>query len=272
MFTIGEFSRINKVTPKTLRHYDRIGLLRPARTDDWTGYRYYAPEQLSEIGRILMLKGFGCSLTEIREVLSDESKLEPLLREREGAIKRTIRDERGRLDRVKSYLAHITQGETMNSEITLRSLPEVTVASMRTTVPNYDAFFEIVPKMGEYMDFVGAVCRMPEYCFTIFHNDEYREEDIDVEICEAVVEPKEESEIVRFRTVSGVPIAACINHLGPYATLGESYNALFSWIDNNGYEAIDHPRESYIDGIWNTENSANWLTEVQVPVRFVEDR
>lgn len=270
MYSIGEFSRINKVTPKTLRHYDRIGLLKPARIDEWTGYRYYAPEQLSEIARILMLKGFGCNLTEIREILTDDSKLEPLLRERERDLKQTIREERGRLDRVTSYLAHITQGETMNTGITLKPLPEVIVASMRTTVPDYDAFFEIVPKMGEYMNAVGAVCRTPEYCFTIFHNDEYREEDIDVEICEAVEEPREDSATVRFRTVGGVATAACIHHYGPYTTLGESYNALFSWIGRNGYTSVDHPRESYIDGIWNKDDPAEWLTEVQVPVRRME--
>ena len=154
----------------------------------------------------------------------------------------------------------------MQSEITLKSLPEVVVASMRTTVPNYDAFFEIVPKMGEYMTSVGATCRVPDYCFTIFHNDEYREEDIDVEICEAVVEPKEESDQVKFKRIEGVPTAACVLHQGPYKTLGESYSLLFSWLENQGYAVTGHPRESYIDGIWNKENPEEWLTEVQVPV------
>jgi DNA-binding transcriptional MerR regulator len=271
MYSIGEFSRINRITPKTLRHYDRIGLLKPARIDEWTGYRYYAAEQLPELGRILMLKGFGCTLTEIRAILADDSKLESLLTERERELKRRIRDERGRLDRVRTHLSHIRQGERMDTAIALKPLPEVTVASMRTTVPSYDAFFAIVPKMGEYMNSVGAVCRTPAYCFTIFHNDEYREEDIDVEICEAVVEPRTESEMVQFRTVPGVETAACIDHRGPYATIGASYNALFAWIAENGYTPVDHPRESYIDGIWNREDPADWLTEVQVPVAPKEE-
>lgn len=268
MYSIGEFSRINKITPKTLRHYDRIGLLKPAKTDPWTGYRYYSADQLHQIGRILMLKGFGCSLTTIQEVLADESKMEPLLREREKEIRRTIREQRGRLEEVQNYLTQITQGETMNTEITLKSLPEVIVASMRTTVPNYTAFFEIVPKMGEYMSSVGAICREPEYCFTIFHNDEYREEDIDVEICEAVTEAKPDSETVTFKTIPGVATAACIQHRGSYNTLGESYNALFSWIERNGHAPSGHPRESYIDGVWNKDDPADWLTEVQVPVEL----
>ena len=39
MYIIGMFSQICRVTPKTLRHYDEIGLLRPARIDRFTGYR-----------------------------------------------------------------------------------------------------------------------------------------------------------------------------------------------------------------------------------------
>ena len=46
MLQIGEFSRICQVSVKTLHHYDRIGLLAPARVDVLTGYRYYEPEQI----------------------------------------------------------------------------------------------------------------------------------------------------------------------------------------------------------------------------------
>jgi DNA-binding transcriptional MerR regulator len=53
MYSIGEFSKINRITPKTLRHYDRIGLLTPASVDDWTGYRYYSPDQLPMIGKMI---------------------------------------------------------------------------------------------------------------------------------------------------------------------------------------------------------------------------
>ena len=42
MLSIGEFSKICKVTVKTLRYYDRIGLLKPVHVDDMTGYRYYS--------------------------------------------------------------------------------------------------------------------------------------------------------------------------------------------------------------------------------------
>jgi DNA-binding transcriptional MerR regulator len=46
MFRIGDFSRLARVSVKALRHYDRLGLLEPARTDPLNGYRYYSSEQL----------------------------------------------------------------------------------------------------------------------------------------------------------------------------------------------------------------------------------
>lgn len=49
MYSIGMFSQICRVTPKTLRHYDEIGLLRPARIDRFTGYRYYTTDRKSVV-------------------------------------------------------------------------------------------------------------------------------------------------------------------------------------------------------------------------------
>jgi effector-binding domain-containing protein len=62
-------------------------------------------------------------------------------------------------------------------------------------------------------------------------------------------------------------VAACIIHKGPYNTIGMSYSAVNRWIEENGYEIVGQPRESYLDGIWNKENPEEWLTEIQVPIR-----
>jgi hypothetical protein len=45
LLTIGEFARASRLSPKALRLYDSLGLLRPARVDERTGYRYYSPDQ-----------------------------------------------------------------------------------------------------------------------------------------------------------------------------------------------------------------------------------
>lgn len=266
MYTIGEFSKINMITTKTLRHYDRIGLLKPEKIDDWTGYRRYSSSQLPEIQLILRLRDLGFGLTEIGEMLHNFDTAAMMLRRRQGEIAQIIKEEKRRLSRVESFLVEVEGDVEMKSKIIIKSLPEVIVASMRTVIPSYDTYFDIVPKMGEYMNSVGAVCLEPAYCFTIYHDGEYQASDIDVEICEAVVKARKESDKVKFKTISGVSDAACVFHKGPYSTLRETYNKLFQWIESEGYQAADNPRESYIDGIWNKEDPEEWLTEVQVPV------
>lgn len=270
MYSIGEFSKINRITPKALRHYDRIGLLTPASVDDWTGYRYYSPDQLPLIRKIIMLKDLGFSLKEIRDMIENDERTAQLFGRQAERLEEAVRKNRERLERVRAYLETLEEEDRMKSEVTIKALPEVMVASMRTVVPNYGTFFDIVPKMGDYMRSVGAICREPAYCFTIYHSREYREADIDVEICEAVTAPCMESDKVKFKTIGAVPEAACLMHRGPYSTLRETYNLLFRWIDDEGYEPADNARESYIDGIWNREDPEDWLTEVQVPIKRPE--
>ena len=70
MLKIGYFARISQVTVKTLHHYDRIGLLKPAHVDPFTSYRYYTIDQLGQLNRILALKDLGLSLEQIAQLLA----------------------------------------------------------------------------------------------------------------------------------------------------------------------------------------------------------
>ena len=133
------------------------------------------------------------------------------------------------------------------ANIEIKKLPESIVASTRMRVDSYNDFFKVVPAMGEKMKKHNAVCAEPFYCFNIYHSNEYREEDIDVEICEAVVTKLPDADGVIYKTIPGYETAACIYHKGPYSTLGKSYNLLFKWLEESGYKMIDSPRESFID-------------------------
>ena len=78
MFRIGEFSKLSQVPVKTLRYYDEIGLLRPAKVDDFTGYRYYSADQLPRLNRILALKDLDLSLAQIGELLDGDLPAEQM--------------------------------------------------------------------------------------------------------------------------------------------------------------------------------------------------
>lgn len=68
MLTIGAFAKACRLSPKALRLYDELDLLRPARVDPDTGYRYYAPAQLEEARLVAWLRRLGMPLARIRAV------------------------------------------------------------------------------------------------------------------------------------------------------------------------------------------------------------
>jgi DNA-binding transcriptional MerR regulator len=69
MFSIGEFARLGTVSVRALRHYDEIGLLRPAKVDPQSGYyRYCSASQLGQLNRIVALKELGLSLAQAKQL------------------------------------------------------------------------------------------------------------------------------------------------------------------------------------------------------------
>ena len=120
---------------------------------------------------------------------------------------------------------------------------------MRVRLESYDSLFDVMPKMGALMEKAGCECALPEYCFTNYLEPGYKDEDILVEICEAVTGAKQEIGGLYFRTLPEIQ-AACMFHRGSYGALPESYETVLKYIEENGYEIAGAIRESYIDGVW----------------------
>jgi len=266
MIKIGEFSKINKITVKTLRLYDKLELLKPKFIDKFTGFRYYDSDQLLLLQKIICLKQIGFSLLEISSILEDKSDFLKKLEQKEIEINREIERNKEKLSRIKSHISSIKKEKNMNYDVVLKELPEVIVASRRLIIKDYNQLFQAAPEMGEMMKTQGLKCRIPEYCFNIYHDGEYKEKNIDVEICEAVVVPGKDTKDLKFKTFPSVK-AACILHKGPYESLGRSYGIIINWLKDNNYEPANFFRESYIDGCWNKNDPYDWLTEIQVPVK-----
>lgn len=200
-----------------------------------------------------MLKRIGFSINEIFKAMAediDADKMINYLESKKLEISKIINKEQIKLSQIQSYLTLLKQEVTfMSYNIIVKELPEVIVASIRTVIPNYDAFYVLYPEMGNYMEKQNMKCAMPPYCFTMYHDGEYKETDIDVEICEAVTEFGKDSDRFKFKKIDAVETAACVIHQGPYSTIGRAYGAVMKWIEENCFEIIGVPRESYIDGV-----------------------
>ena len=267
--SIGEFSRLCGVTVKTLRHYEKIGLLQAEKTDRYTGYRYYSVGQLQKMLAIRQLKELGFSLEDIASLFRGSSHFPDAemlaLKIRETQEQMLVLNNRQM--RLQALLDSRKNQETMQ-KISIQSLPAMTVASYKGILPSYSELGKLCCEViGPEMQRLGCECTEPGLCFTRELNPEYTPTNIAIEYCEAVRSPKTDSELITFYDLAPVETAVCFKHYGPYEKLYESYCELFEYVQQAGYEVLEAPRAVYIDGIWNEDDPNKWLTIIQLPVK-----
>ena len=286
MLKIGDFSQLGQVSVRTLHHYDDRGLLKPARIDDWTGYRFYSMEQLPRLNRILALKDLGFSLDQIGRLVDDDvpaEQLRGMLALKQAEIERQLTVGRTRLLRVEARLRQIEQeGEPSPYEVVLKKTAPQTIASTRTTVPT----LEDMPtfRCDLYDELYGSLKRhrvepgTPE--FALYHTVEYLKRDIDMEAAVAVdgprgAGPEGGGNRLAFRGLPAVREMASVVHEGSAWEIPKAITALFGWIGANGYATAGPYRELHLYGRENdlfradSANVDSILVEIQVPVRAV---
>src|SRR5689334_12693450 len=160
MFKIGEFSKLVQVPVPTLRYYDQMGLLKPVKVDQFTGYRYYSASQLPILHRILALKVLGFSLEQIAIVLDEgltPEQMRGMLRLRHAQISQQLVEVQNQLVDVEARLQHIEREEQLSTyDIILKPVEPLLVASVRTILPSHDVvgmlFGEVYEAIRPYID------------------------------------------------------------------------------------------------------------------------
>src|SRR4051794_18353644 len=110
MFSIGDFANLGRVSVRMLRHYDTIGLLRPAAVDPASGYRFYNADQLRRLNRVIALKDLGFTLQQVTAILDDKvdvAELRGMLRLRRAQLEAQIVADAARLTGVEARLRMI---------------------------------------------------------------------------------------------------------------------------------------------------------------------
>jgi DNA-binding transcriptional MerR regulator len=266
MLKIGDFSALSQVSIKTLRYYDERGLLSPAHIDPATGYRYYSAAQISQLHRILALKDLGFSLDQIAKCLEEQVTAEQMrgmlvLRQTEQQAK--VEEERDRLSRLRSRIRLIEQETRMPQEVLLKEIPAQWVASVRETIANYPS---VAPLYARVRNALGPGMGESIFSFASWHDQEYREKDVDAEAGFYLHKPVPVGDGVRVYELPAVN-AASIIHNGSYQRLSEAYDALLRWVASNGYQVAGPIRELYLHmSLPARQDDESYVTEIQVPV------
>lgn len=265
MLRIGDFSALSQVPIKTLRYWDEYGLLRPARVDPDTGYRYYAAHQLAQLHRILALKGLGFSLEEVARVLDatvTAAELRGMLRLRQAEQRERADAEAERLARVEARLRLIEQEGSMGGyEVVLKTVEPQWIGSVREVIPAYK---DVGRLYGEIFTAVGPhVAGAP---MALWHDPEYKEQDVDAEAGVPLRGPMTAAGRVQVRELPTATMAAVVHH-GAFQRLSEAYDATLKWVAANGYQVAGPIRELYLHCPAPVrQDDESYVTEIQVPV------
>ncbi|MEM7113347.1 MAG: MerR family transcriptional regulator [Chloroflexota bacterium] len=275
MFRIGEFSQIAQVPTSQLRYYDEIGLLKPAKIDQWTSYRFYSVEQLPQLHRILALRELGLSLEQIKRLIADNISVEEIrgmFTLRKAQIEQTLQDEISRLRTIEARLQHLEQGNQADDvDVVLKSLPEQPFIGVRVQLPNiYDAF-EIVQKMRQLIPPVVGRSNLGHITI-LFHSSFFRETDTDVSLGFALSKPA--TEMVTLGTglvatpqrLPAVPlVATAVRQGGPENNI-HTHAAVGRWAVDNGYRLLNEGREVVITPPRSRTDRQQMVTEIQYPI------
>ena len=266
MLKIGDFSRLSQVSIKTLRYYDEVGLLKPAQIDQSSGYRYYSVAQLGQVHRILALRDLGFSLDQISHLLEagpSSEELRGMLCLRRAEQQQRLSQEQERLERVEALLQLIDQENVMNTDaVILKDTENLTIASIRKIVPAYN---QIGMLFGEiFQQIPGTAARGP--CLAIWHDNEYKEQDVDGEACVPIDEKYQVPPPVQSTKLAPIKVASVIHH-GAYNTLNQSYQIVLKWVATNGFQVSGPIREVYLHFDQPVrQDDESYVTEIQVPV------
>lgn len=268
MFKIGDFSRFTRTSIRMLRHYDEIGLLKPQSIDSFTGYRYYSAEQIPRVNRIQILRSIGFSLPEIIGLMDKDltsKQMTSLLTNRRHEILKVIEDEKEKLLKVEAMIKFINKEDSnMKYDINIKNIPTYKVISLREVIPAYNEEGKLWNELQEFVEKNNI--RTTEPCYGIYHDEGYKESNVDVEITMGISENISETDRIKVRELEKVPEAAIIFHKGPFEEISSAYHALGVWMSANRYEMNGPVRAIYHKGPWCEKDPGNYLTEIQAPV------
>lgn len=271
MLNIGEFARLGQVSPRMLRHYDDIGMLKPEQVDPSNGYRLYGAHQLGRLHRILALRDLGFTLEQIREVLEENPPVEQIrgmLRMRQAQIEQNVEEERERLRRVEAHLRALEGSDTVDvQDIVIKKTQPIRIAQAAaeglTHADIGPAFGRLLPAVLMHLEAAGA---KPGISAAYYEDQNGTAVEGNIvlhagfEIGDQEVPDGHQVKVVELPVVE---VASAI-HRGPMEGIAASWEALVQWIEDSGFRLAGDCRELYHE--WHEEAPARHVTELQQPI------
>lgn len=267
LFTIGEIGRLFHINVRTLRFYDEAGVLKPEKTDEKTGYRYYSTKQFERLNTIKYLRALNMPLEKIVRFFENKDTdtlavlLEEQLQETAAQIAQLQKIEK----KLKKRMEQL--GDAVNSvigEIRVLSFPERKVAFLRKEIHRTDDLeYPIRELEGQFladpMMFLGKVG------VTVSEEDLRARKFVRFSGIFVFLEEEDGYQGDVQKLAAGE--YAVIRYQGTHSLGKDAYCRLLDWIEENGYHVLGDSVEVTLIDAGFTNDMEKYVTELQIPVR-----
>lgn len=274
-YSIGEVSKICNISKKTLRFYDKIGIISPDLISEENNYRFYSRETLLFIPVIKYFKQMGFRLEEMKGFLEGntytayekgfQEKLEELKQEEKRIHVAHIS--------VKDWYELIMEAdcvvENNATEVSVKYMDALTTCYLEQEFGgNYmEAIINI--DWTNYLEEIGQNVRGAVFIWFADIEEKMEGRPVKSRIFQEMIPELghggAECKEYPVMTVGGCMMAACY-HVGPHETIGYTYEKIFNWAEKNGYQCSNESIERFVTDYWATKKHAYFVTEVLVKV------
>lgn len=269
LFTIGELSKICDLPVSALRHYDKVGVLKPVFVDPESGYRYYDDDSIMRVSLLSVYKRYGFSLEKIGDLLrrNDLSDLRDSFTEKNKALDAEICYLQMTKCFFSEWITLINEAESiLNGADPGISIRYIHYDGMRYRKP------EILPymKLKHLLVYTEGIKNGMSFTygplFLGFPSTETRlSGDISQVDYYIAVHPDDPND--RETVTLGGYSAITAFHKGSYDTIGETYDKMFAWAKEHNFELRGDCLERYVTDYWSSYNEDLFVTEVMLPLK-----
>lgn len=287
MLKIGDLSRLTKVSVRSLRHYDKLGLLKPAFINTKTSHRYYTLDQLERLNRIIALKNLGFSLQQVGQLLEAKlsaTDIRSMLEHKKQELELLVETQKRALVEVDFRLSRIEQeGQMRDCDVVVKTIEPCHVFSAVQATPRGKDIADFM--FGLYRTLTAQGIEL-EHAIGVFHSTNkgagWQRKNTSLPFGSSKLEGTFVSStayekaipyrngLIHSKQLPGVKKVASIIYKGPFRHRDSAIMSLLKWVDYSHHLLLGPIREVYhrIENN-NTEHTEN-LVEIQFPVKTLK--
>jgi DNA-binding transcriptional MerR regulator len=266
MYGIGMVARLAQVSVRTLRHYDDLGLLKPAYVDPATGYRRYTPDQVLRLHRIVVLRDLGVPLAAIGRLLDDDvttQQLRGILRLRQAEARALLAAQTQQLTRVEIRLAQLEEEPMAAFDVIIKRLEPMRVVGVTEELTGIEQISAAAGRMYPVLHAALARRGVEFGGLSLALYEDVDSEDRPLRMTTALPVPGGvtiDGDGLATIELPAVERAATTVVRGAPDQFPAAFRALHEWIDLADEQATPFERELYIDCDGPPDT---WVTELQ---------